>query len=366
MRLRQGALAVAAADEALKIAEPLSMIAIMAEALVNKGAAMSGDGRWREGSALVDLGARLAADADATALHLRALNNLASTIQEDDPARAVRVAAEALEVAHRLGIRGMVNWLTGTLAIARLSTGSDWEETLEILKSATEDAGNDSDRLRLTMMRVAIEDNQGDFDDALLERAFELLKAVDDPGFTGLGETTLGDRALALGDGAAAYEHFTAALVADALDLWSIAGKMRSAIWMGDPKLIRDAWAVLDAFPGSGRTTVAAKHWGHAAVAAIDGRRAEAVSEFRRAIELMNETESYFEAARLALDAMKMLPDEPQVRSLADAARAAFEVAGAKPYLKFVDQALAAGGNVETGSRVVSSAETAEAVAQKG
>ena len=48
-------------------------------------------------------------------LQLRGRNNLSVAQIENDPERALLTVFEAIEIARRVGQRGMFNWLAGTI-----------------------------------------------------------------------------------------------------------------------------------------------------------------------------------------------------------------------------------------------------------
>ena len=80
----------------------------------------------------------------------------------------------------------------------------------------------------------------------------------------------------------------------------------------------------------------------NAAVAALEGRRGDALAGFRESRTVLRRLEQWFAAARHSLEAIIMLPDDPEVRSWAEDARALFTELRAQPYLQRLDEALAA------------------------
>jgi class 3 adenylate cyclase/predicted ATPase len=352
MRSKRGAEAVSAADEALSIAEPRGMTEVIAEALVNKGAALTGLGRWREGSSLGELGAQLAESAGASELHLRALNNLSSNLSDDDPARAMRIVSEALGLARKLGLRGMVNWLSGTVAIGRYWHGIEWDATLALLAEVAEEAANDTDRARLKACALNIRFARGETDDPELERVVQLLHGIDDPSLRGGLEALRADSHLAHGDVMQAYLGFRRAAGLDPEDPAAFTGVLRAAIWLGDLEMVRKSAAAIEAHPSTGRSMQQTRRWAGAAVAALEGRHDEAVSGFLEAIRLADELEVHFEAARIRLDAVTLLPGVDELREEAVAARAVFEELGARPYQQRLDDVLAGAGQPDARGEV--------------
>ncbi|CAN5742669.1 adenylate/guanylate cyclase domain-containing protein [soil metagenome] len=341
MRSNQEPAAVAAADQALAIAEPRAMIGVVAEALVNKAAALSNVGRWREAAALGQAAVALAQEAGANEVHLRALNNLAATLSDDDPPRARRITSEALEVARRLGLRGTVNWLTGTVALGRYWAGSDWAATLSDLTEAVEQTGNEADRGRLLGIAFFMQAARDDARAEILEQVAAISASSDDPVARAATEILRADLALARGELVQAYDAAQRAWTLDPTDPFPPIGMLRAAIWMRDEVRAGSAFVVLDGLPHSGRSSRAGRAWGRAVMAAFEGRGREALAGFRDAVSQLKQLGMEFEAARVGLDALILLPNEPEVRAIAEAGRPTLEDTGAVVYLRRLDAELA-------------------------
>ncbi len=340
MRSRHDREAIAAADVALEIAEPAGMTAVIAEALINKGSSMANIGRWREGSALVATAAPLAQSVGDGELHLRALNNVAASIGDDDPGHALVITSEALAMARRLGLRGMVNWLTGTVAGFRYWTGRDWDVAIAELEEAVEDAGNDSDRARLLAHIFGFMIARGEADEAQLEHILSVARSTDDPVYRA-GLTSLrGDMQLARGDARSAVAAYRQAALLDPLDLNWPESLLRAAVWLGDHESARDAVEMIERHPSSGRVATTWRSWGPAMLAALAGQRKQAIVGLKAGNERASEIGIDFDIARVALDALILLPDEPEVRAMAQAARSTFEATRARTYLDRLDAEL--------------------------
>jgi hypothetical protein len=89
--------------------------------------------------------------------------------------------------------------------------------------------------------------------------------------------------------------------------------------------------------------------WTDGVVDALAGRGAEALREFRTARDILRSISFGFDAAVLAIDALRLFPDEPEVHNWAPEARALLEELGAKPYLRMLDEALDAAGQPSRG-----------------
>ena len=123
MRAAAGRRAVELADRALDIAELLNLEPIIAEAFVNKGAALSILGRRREAVAIQQAALDVVQRVGDRSLEMRIRNNLASSLSDDDPARATRMLIEIRALAREVGDRGMYNWIAGLAAVSSLSAG---------------------------------------------------------------------------------------------------------------------------------------------------------------------------------------------------------------------------------------------------
>ena len=75
-------------------------------------------------------------------------------------------------------------------------------------------------------------------------------------------------------------------------------------------------------------------------MAFVDGRPAEAVEAIREATSGLDALGQPFDAAEMALDAVILMPDDPEIRRIAAEHRSVFESVGALPELERLDEAL--------------------------
>jgi hypothetical protein len=114
---------------------------------------------------------------------------------------------------------------------------------------------------------------------------------------------------------------------------------MRAAAWLGDGAALADAMRVLGRNPG--RVPAIMRREGEAALAALEGRRAEALAGFLDAARRMNDLGLIVHAALCELGLVTMLGSAaPEARAAAANARAVFERLGAEPLLKLLEAAL--------------------------
>ncbi len=344
MRLYDNDRAVEAADRALPIAEHRRMVDIVAEAFSNKGSAFASMGRWREAAALLAAAAEHAQAAGNMELHVRARNNLAVALGDEDPWRAQTIVAEALELARRLGLRSMTNWFTTGHAFHSWWRASNWDETLTLLADALEDAASDTDRQRLRLMEILLRASRGEQPEGATEFLESLAKSADDPAHRGPAHGLQGMLAFARNDLGAAYEMFARAQDIFDQDTPALEWGTRCGFWLGDRQ--RAAWFVerLERMPHSGRSFLCLRTWARAGMAALEGAHDEALTGFVEAIRVRQEMRLELLAACFVLDALIMLPDRPELMPFVDQAHAVFERVGARPYLNRLAEATRGAG----------------------
>ena len=341
MRTANADRAVEVADRALAIGERLNLDAAVAEAFVNKGSALNILGRRRESIALQVAALEIAQELGDRSFEMRVRNNLASAISDDDPARATRLLLDAVELARQIGDRGMFNWVVGTAAVGLYLEGRDWDAHAAITAEALETATMRHDRLRLRILHGLHETARGLNLDDLRSEVTELVGDSTEPDDLFAVQMTIGDTALVAGDLEAAYR---SAVQASELQTQNpelpLGLAMRSAIWAHDLERARPMAARIAEMPLTGAYGQALRLHTSAAVAALEGRTAEALAGFRDAHARLLRLEQHFDLACWVVDATVLLPDEPEVRAWAAEARLLLEELRARPYLDKLDAAL--------------------------
>ncbi len=92
--------------------------------------------------------------------------------------------------------------------------------------------------------------------------------------------------------------------------------------------------------PSSGPLSRCFRRAAEGAVAFVDGRPAEAVDAIREATSGLDALGQPFDAAEMALDAVILMPADPEIRRIAAEHRSVFESVGAQPELARLDEAL--------------------------
>jgi tetratricopeptide (TPR) repeat protein len=343
MRLANTEAAIAAADRALAIAERLNLEPVIAEALVNKASALNIQGRRREASALHIAALELAQRGGDRTLELRIRNNYASAVGDDDPASAIRMMAEGAELARDIGDRGMYYWLTGMTAVSQMQEGVLWDEHLAKLKDAIEGATIRQDRLRLRIFIGLIETARGESMDEYLSDIEELSRddTSKDDQFGRL--MTVGYVAMRRHQYERAYRASMEAYDLQPQNPDVPLGQARAAaIRSLDHRLIREVAERTAELPSSGAMTELQRRTADAALAAIDGRTADAVATFQAVHAEYVRLGQRYVAAVIAIDAATLLPDQAPIRALAEAGRPLLEELRATADLEDLDIALAA------------------------
>jgi class 3 adenylate cyclase/predicted ATPase len=345
MRLGNAPDAIARADEALAIAEPRRLRRVIAEAFVNKGAALGQLQRLQEPLVLLAAAIELASETGDIALELRARNNYASTLFSDDLEQSLAVANEAYELSNRLGVRQMAQWIIGAVTYGELHAGTDWDAALLRLDAELEVTNSDADRARLLAIRESILSWRGTSDPVSGPeyRALTDAHAFADPDAEAWALTIPATVELVHGRPGEAIESFRRAIAmfaqggSEARFQFALA-----AHWLRDPEAARAAVREAEQEEYAGGIVDGIQQLARAGWAALDGRQAEALGAFRTSVEAFTRIGANFLAALVQLDAMLLLPEERSIDGWADEARERFEIVKSPPLLERLDEALAA------------------------
>ena len=342
MRSAQYARAVEVADSALALAEPNDLVGVVADSFNNKGGALRSLGRGREAAALMRAAIELAHAGGLVDVELRARNNLASVLFDQDPVGARDVAREALALGERVGHRGMAHWATGLVVGLSASIGDGWDEALAAVDAAISAALSPSDESRNLSVSWLLRGARGEDGSAALSRLGELAAQT---GETGERASLIATQALlAFGsrEYATARDQFIQAAneFPPLMGVW-LAEAAHAAVWAGDLAALRPIVDRLDAYSEAHAPWFRAdRARTSAAVAAMRGDTSEATSRYREALGLFAELGVPFDRARAASEASLLVgTDDPQIGAAVEEARALFERLGARPYLAMLDEA---------------------------
>jgi class 3 adenylate cyclase/tetratricopeptide (TPR) repeat protein len=343
MRNAQYPRAVEVADRALALAEPNDLVAVVADAFNNKGGALRSLGRSREAAALMRAAIELAHAGGFVDAELRARNNLASVLFDQDPPRARDIAREALALSERVGHRVNAHWAAGLVVALSASIGDGWDEALAAADDAIGSALSASDESRNLSVSWLIRAARGEDGSTAVQRLDALAVQT---GGSGERAAVMATRAL-LAFGAGEY--------ATARDLSIQAGNefeplmgvwlveaAHAAVWAGDLAALRPIVDRLDAYGEAHAPWFRAERArASAAVAAMEGGTSEATSRYREAISLFAELGVPFDRARAASEAVLLVGTaDAEIAAAARDASALFERLGAGPELERLEEAM--------------------------
>jgi class 3 adenylate cyclase/tetratricopeptide (TPR) repeat protein len=333
-------------ERGLPRAEYLGLAPTTVNLLITRGTALSGR-RPREAIATL-IGARqLAAREGLPYLEIRALTNLAYAERPIDSRRCLEAARAGLELAYRFGHRANLLYLTGQQTFAALMTG-EWDSAIDDLRQALAIGVGQHQAavMEAYLLRLLAWRDEASPED--VQRVGEVLGELDDPQIRHEREQLQAAVALADGRLRDAYAHELAghaARIPDQTDEINLSFRdttLRFALWQRDPALAQAELDVLSI--GRSPLVRALAREAEAAIAAMDGRPAEAVAAFRDAARRQEDIGNRFGKALCQLTMMTVLgPGVPEALEAAEDARALFTELGATPFLRLLDAAVEPG-----------------------
>jgi hypothetical protein len=329
------------ADRALEIAEAHGIMEVVVDALATKGTMLVTAGRNIESGVILAGAARLAHQANAYDAELRARALLVNTLIDDDPHTAVVESRDAAALARKLGRSSWTVLLNGTAAEAAISAG-DWRDARAWLR---EPLGVDPQARELVIIHglcaihtaLAGEDPEPD------------LAALRELGDAGVGradssmgfyyEATPGFIAWLAGDYRRAHDIAVASATDDPLNEFYLRDRAaRAAIWLGDAALVETQVAALRALGYRGRANRASLRTAEAGLAALEGRRADAIADYREALGCWRDLGCDGGAAFALLDMVRVLDAASEEgREAAAASRPLLDRLGASALVAILD-----------------------------
>jgi class 3 adenylate cyclase/tetratricopeptide (TPR) repeat protein len=323
-------------ERALALAERHGFNDILLPALSGKATLYTALGRNVESGLLLAGVAERAEREGDWETALRARNQLAFVLIDDDPRAALVVAREGLALARRLGRYSVALFLMTGVAEVALRTG-DWSEAALVVQESL--AGEPEGRDRVMMLAFSAVYRAllgGDPDPDLAQ-----LAALEHKGEVWIGyytESTPAWLAGLRGDHEANWEASTRLAELDELNapyLWERAA--RAALWLGDPWRSRQAIDAVAGLGFRGRANAAALAVLQAGLAALEGRVGHAETGYRDALAAQRDLGCDGDLAFSLLDAVRFLgPGSEGGRSAAAEAEALLdrlEAAGLRPIL---------------------------------
>jgi len=271
--------------------------------------------------------------------------------------------SEAAALARDVGDRGMFNWLVGMTAIFEQAEGRRWDENMAALREALDAATILNDRLRLRLFLGVYEGARGEDPTALLREVEEMVGETTEPEQLFILYMVRNDVALRRRDLDGAFRW-----AAEAHDLQSQSPEvaadaaLHAAARARHPEYIRDVARRATELKASGAYARSYVAQGQAAVAAISGNVAEAAARYAEIDAELERMGQRYYAAVVAIDAVTLLPDLPEIRARAESARPLLEELGAVSDLAYLDTGL---GMAEPAEETRSADTTASAAARQ-
>jgi tetratricopeptide (TPR) repeat protein len=329
--------AVEIADPALRTAEHLDLIPIVADLLVTKGSALTGDGRSTEGLALLRVGQELAEKHGLAYTLLRAVSNRAAMESSRDPKAALEIARAGLVAARRLGRQDAV--VTENAAWAAVRVG-EWAWGLHLVDEALAEDFESADRAELLTNLVHFHAYLGNPTHDPLAEVERLTAGATDPYRIANLEWAKALVAFAEGRLGEARERSRRAIVMLASPD-NLPFPARAALWDRDAEAVRADLAELDTSGVHGPALEADRTTIRAGIAALEGRTTDALALYREALRAWRDLGLAWDEALCAVDMVIVLdPAEPVVRAAAEAARETLGRLGAKPFLERLEAAV--------------------------
>ncbi len=353
MRTGRHERAVATADRALPTAERLDLDRETLELLVNRGAALTHT-RIVEGGATLLGAIELARLRELPEVEIRAIINLSSLVEAEDP--RLSQMARALELVQRFGMRNFLPYLLWNASEEALAAGN-WDWAIATESEWLASAVTDEQRSDVEGSAIGVRIFRGEAGDAALELIWGPLQTHSDPQ---IRSALLFSRArVALVEGRLADAHRLAMEAIAASQTHVREGAIlaaRAAVWAGDVEAAGRAREALAGYHG--RAVRNSLRSADAGIAALEGRRSDALSFYREAIRVWREFGLDFMLALTELDLLLTLgPEEAETAALADEARQILTRLGAARLVGRLDDAISAAAPAATAATVSASTE---------
>ncbi len=358
--------AIELTESVLPTLEHLNLVEALSEAMITKGSSLATIGRNREGTAILRGGLELARSHGLAASEIRARVNLVSIWSYEDPIGALAVGRDGMELAARLGMRARQRSLLVNVAAMAVATG-EWDWILRIADDAMPADEGDVFSLTSLFLTFPVALARGLASQVEVERAIASLPGLEDANTVANALDLRAELDLVEGRLPSAYERQRELADLDPFSrvygLWQAS---QLALLMRDLDRARETVGLFRAAGAHGRFLDASRVYLEAGIAALEGRRAEAVAAFRDAhVELEELAVPWIISYAQWIAALTLGPDDPIGSAAASEARAIMESLGAVRTLDRLDATLAeARAEIASGTRsgVSAGRETLEGV----
>jgi class 3 adenylate cyclase len=354
LALADEAAALAWGERALPVAERLDLLAETARAMSMKSAMLYRLGRPREALVLLSGTNALAVAHGLLDVDRNTRTSLTFYEQFNDPAAGLAMAREGLEIARRRGSTAYGSLMVGNAVSCSIRVG-EWDSALRLLDEWIGGELPGALGVELHADRAILRALRGEDPAADLAAAAGLADAVEDPQFRSYLLLARSWASLLVGRPEEAH---AAAVEAVAITSYFTAISLpvggRAALWADDAGAAAEIADRIRHAVSHG-TAIALDHATlRAGIAALEGRRSDAVAGYREVLRGWRGLGAAFDEAMAALDLARLLgPTDrelPEAAPAIEAARATFQRLGARPLVDLLDGATV--GAVGVSSRI--------------
>ena len=354
------------ADRALVDAERLDLLPIVTDVLITKGSWLTWNGRWREGTALLEAAGRLATANGLYHLALRAANNAVGAYIDSDPRAGLAAGREGIELARRYGFRSLQIGLIGNTVEAALQSG-DWAWADAELEAIRADELGDTDLSSYLVAVIELGAIRGQDVGGPVARLRDIAERQDASARSAALIATAW-AALARGDHRSAIaEGIEAGVLSPLNAAGGLAIAARAAGLLGDPAQTRDVLDRLRALGSRGELNAIVLVELEAALEAQSGRWAPAALAFEDAWRRQRDAGLAFHEALSRLVYVSVAPPgDATVATVAGEAREALTRLGAAGFVRQLDGVQARRADVVPPTDSSATADTGPSVAVAG
>ena len=357
--------AYAVAERVLETAEQRNMIPACITGLIVKGGSLGSMGRKREGIALLKAAEQLARDNGLQNELLGALMVGSFQLGDLDLVGALEGYREGLSLATRLGHRNIARRFANNVGYTAFLVG-EWDEGLAVMEADLSEELEPSDRLILLGNALIVRASRGEpIDDAIAEMKALGAGFADDPRWQVNMLDPVGNAALAAGRLEDARHAWVALAELDHDQMTEFRYRAaRPALWNGDLVSLREDLAAIDATGIHGLVVEGRRMTIEAGIAALEGRRADALLLYRDAIEKWRDLGQPWDEALTVIDVATVLDTaDADIRRAAERSREFLARVRATPFVERLDAAMKQAPLTDhaiTGSLSTPTARTAE------
>ncbi len=361
MRALNDARAVELADRVLAVADEADHHREIVDVLITRGVSLSNLGRATEAEAILTGALDIARRRGLGDESNRASVNLGYVLSQDEPVRAFEISREAIEDSKRLGVIWALRYIVGNAVDSAIEVG-EWDWAMEIMAEMDPLFTETAERIWFGTFASVIRAYRGEDVREEVRSIYEISRPFDDLQYRTLGAFGLVTDALLRGD---LHEVIRLSEEAAQSGVSGADGGIygaRAAAWQGDAATVRRFRDRFAAGTGGRRheTLLAAMD---AALAAVEGRTADARTHYGEARRQARELGCPFWQAMIALDIVKLGALEPDDRRrAADEAREIFTRLRATASLALLDDAVARDLSPDLAPRHVHADEATDSV----